>query len=343
MKTSLSVRLSIKYFFAAVLFLTLLLSTGACGRIKKPPNKEQIKATLPVEITSYSIDDVRFQMTDIEVTIERRQTNDKIDYADVSILMKDEFASRLAYYRLTYVYYDQGGWQLEGYEKTAKTEMLPLSSSLDIEDIKSTVLDEGYAVGELIDEELNPTYEGRPGNIITDNGRLIYRFDINNRFPHCNEIGNVSAHYELKLINDDYDIEEHYRWSFNRVSASTQIDWSPLVGRWHSYDGSISIDINILKTEDNYITLEGVYHRDSSWYTATKEMNVEFNGTFALKYSNPFDPSSFGLREGYYLDISEIANLPNNLFESDVIIWAKNTELAVMGFSYFWTDLIKVE
>lgn len=111
-----------KIVVSLLMGILLCIFLTSCG-IPKPPNEKQIAEEFPDEITTIIIEnpfdatnlDV-YEMNIEELSIEKRQTNEKNDVAYCIVELANEYYHFTKYVRLNYNYYDQGGWILDGWD-----------------------------------------------------------------------------------------------------------------------------------------------------------------------------------------------------------------------------------
>lgn len=127
-----------------LLILMLLPMYLLSGCAAKPPGEKELEATFTedflTEVAKYRIDGIEEEFSIDDVTLVRRQTNEKQDVSDCTISLSHPSYRCEVNVTLHYEYYDEGGWFLEEW-KINDTQMQPLQG------VSSGVSD--YAENEL--------------------------------------------------------------------------------------------------------------------------------------------------------------------------------------------------
>ena len=99
----------------SILFCFLLTSCG----IPKPPEANQINQDFSEQYSTFSVENP-FDETNpyvydmnISASVDKRQTNEKSDNAYCRVQLVNEYYKITKYLKLTYFFYDKGGWILE--------------------------------------------------------------------------------------------------------------------------------------------------------------------------------------------------------------------------------------
>ena len=119
----------------AFVILLLLVALGLCSCRSNPLKAEQIKETLPKEVTELIINDPFdstnndvYQLSVNSVEIEKRQTNDKSDVVWCAIEMENEYYRYTRFITCHYSFYDEGGWLLDNWEENREPEWTVLQN-----------------------------------------------------------------------------------------------------------------------------------------------------------------------------------------------------------------------
>lgn len=168
-------RVFYRVLFVLSISIIMMIVLSSCGA-RRPPQKARIIKDLSEELSdvkiinplsSTSVETVHVDIKDL--VIEKRQTNDKSDIVFCTVELRNNTYCFTRYLRLSYVYYDQGGWILEDYDDSKKLEWKLLSSPFtgaDAEKLKSIVR---QSITEVGDPEQTVDLEG---------GIISYRFPV---------------------------------------------------------------------------------------------------------------------------------------------------------------------
>jgi hypothetical protein len=223
------------------------------------------------------------------LTIDRRQTNEKEDIVYAVIDMEDSYVHRTAYYLFTINYYNKGGWMIEKWKQYQDTTSYPLSCPA--ENMANDVISEQYK---------SYTLKSVDANDLVD-GKCTYVFDINDARRYVAISGQAEVVFSLNS-NGDY-----LKWSSSSVNDSGIAAKWDIAGKWtarmHSvfdylFDTTVETSVNITKVTDTTFHLNGELILLSSDQPRTR---YSLNGDLNLLSQS--QPRQYPLNEiGLYYD-----------------------------------------
>lgn len=198
----------------------LCIFLTSCSSIPKPPTETQIAKELPDGITTIVIEnpfdytnaDV-YKMNIEEVSIEKRQTNEKSDVVYCTVELSSEYYHFTKYVKLDYNYYDQGGWILDAWEYYNNTSYQILANPFS-ED--SAALKWAY---EYSDVSLEST------TLDTNQNSITYELQVENQHLYATIGG--------KLI-DTYTFNGT-QWTEYADASAIHTEWN-IVGNWEYFE-----------------------------------------------------------------------------------------------------------
>lgn len=237
----------------------------ACGR-PQPPSEKEIANSLSDEIKSLVIkhrisesDKLIFEEdfarenpadvyeTDVRsVSIEKRQTNEKEDIVYCEVALENTYYACTKYLKLSYNYYDQGGWILDGWSEYATSKLDVKENPIKSERIVQILEHRGYTSvdDETVDQDLG-------------NGVVQFAFEVKRS---C-----TNGWYEgTAIVTCQFDGTS---WSYALNNDDVQFVWD-LVGRWgyrkvvESWSGEASeasIVVTIQRFDPERLTMEGTW------------------------------------------------------------------------------------
>lgn len=259
-----------KKYIKIICLITLILCCVflvACNGIKKPLNKNKIAEVVPEEILAYSLNNKHEVMSIKDVSIERRQTNNKEDIVYLAIDMESSDLHRTAYYIFTINYYDTGGWILDNWETYQDTVAYPLKAP-PIE-AANKVMDEYFT---------NYNYDKTNTDNIRD-GSCTITFDVNDTRPNLTYSGKADVIFRLYQPQP-----ERFLWNTSINRSEIISKWN-IIGEWsaiHDGYGYNYLSMNITEVTDNTIKVNGVYGYSSNSYSQSAE-NCDFNEAFPFQ------------------------------------------------------------
>ncbi len=252
------------------LLLMVLVLSGCAKKIPKPPSEEQIQSELSVQLPDLQIDDYVYELGHISnIEIEKRQTNEKDD------LVYFFFTASYGQYSLTggyayyYVYYDEGGWILEGTQEYGETEIISEGDdppiSVDMNRMGWEIMQslEEAGLTETNCEKINDTC-------------FVYYYNYAENREYQNKTGTVSATYVL-----EQDAWMEYHWEQTVDTSNVVATWD-LVGNWHGEiegwgDYLLDVTIDSCDFETGALHVSKVVMEDiDSWIGNTIHERTDF-------------------------------------------------------------------
>lgn len=183
--------------------LLLAMTIAGCGVSRVPNNKhlqEMLVAKYPECLQLDIHNDEFFEIDDFEII--RRQTNKetKVDDVDCKVTMSNENYEVILNYKLHLNFYDEGGWQLDGYELLDGEEIKVKNNTLP-DAVKESEMDgyiENYGKMNFVEE----VFDAETGNVIR-------KYSVNNDFNYLSVSGDITVEY--KLCKTDWD-DKVYMW-----------------------------------------------------------------------------------------------------------------------------------
>lgn len=202
-------------FSAAVLSLLSCAMLSSCG-IPNPPQQKQLIRDLPSDITAITVEnpfdltdmDV-YEMEDVSLSIEKRQTNEKEDFVYCVVDLKNQYYYFTKYVKLNYTYYDQGGWILDGWEYYQDTSYQVLANPFD-EEQAALKWSYDYSTVSLEDTALE-----------LEQNSITYEFYVENQHKHAVTAGNLTVTYTFNGT----------QWIENADVSDVLTEWN-IVGDW---------------------------------------------------------------------------------------------------------------
>ena len=206
----------------------LLCGLTACG-IEKPPKESEIAGTFPEEITTIMVEnpydltnaDV-YQMDVAEVTLEKRQTNEKTDIAYCVVDLENELYAIRRYLTLNYIYYDKGGWILENWSEYQNPEVTVLSAPFNASDEE---VKWSYSYDEVLVERF----------ALTDETTLQATMQVTKNHANAVDSGRLVNSYSLQATQGS----QWLTWTEATDTSSINRKWL-LEGRWAGYQNNNS-------------------------------------------------------------------------------------------------------
>lgn len=210
-----------KRLVVALLLLTILILSGCTTRIPDPPDEKQIQSEVSSQLATIQVDDYDYELKYISnIEIEKRQTNEKDDLVYFFFTASYGQYSLSGGYAYYYVYYDEGGWILEGTQEYGETKIVtegeqpPLCLDADGTgwEIEQSLV--GANVTEINCEKVNETC-------------FVYYYDYAENRKYQNKTSGVTITYTLKQ-----DALMKYHWEQSVDTNDVVTTWD-LVGDWH--------------------------------------------------------------------------------------------------------------
>lgn len=242
--------------------------------------EKSLISTLPEEITTcyYRDTDGNDNLNVLEIknfTIDRQTTDGNFKSADCTIEMEGTDLKKTVYVNLSCIKYDDGSWQVEGYQELSEPIVIPKRQPSEWEFISYIEKETGFK--QLIKED---------ESIDLQNRKIMYTYNALDGNEYITFTGDgVSCIAELECYDyygSDYDTV-YYKWDFY-VENKMKIIWNVL-GNWHleapysSKSGSPNyiLDMTVEKLEWN--SKSG----NCKYYCPTFSGDV-FTGKYDVKY-----------------------------------------------------------
>lgn len=306
------------FCLSVFLFLFILLVSG-CG-VSKVPNenelKEMLSAKYPECLQRYIYQDEVFEIDNFEIL--RRQTNkeEKTDKVDCKLTVHNEYYEGVFNYTLHLNYYDEGGWQLDGYEKLGDEEIKATKNTLPAE-MKESEID---------------NYTNYYGNITfieelfdIETGIVTRKYEVNNGFNYLTVSGDIVVEYELIKANrvengyfwvphytnnvvQTWSLDTNYKFNAEPQEYSWQSDFNDQVPKIFGADGDgediakgiAYIEVKNITSEEIEIVAD-IINRDYDGgfsFDSFSQKNITFN----IK-EHGYSQRVFSNRDGDYINL----------------------------------------
>lgn len=244
--------------------------------------------------------------------IEKRQTNkeDKEDIIFANLIIKNTYFQTELYCKITYLYYDEGGWIFENCEILEKNS-IPLTGVVtelcNYEAVNTELYKNTFSPKITLDFNANLTVVSQETDC--ENGRdIIYLRGIGNNYTYNAEM-EFCFDQTHGWIGVDYS-DKH------PILLNVDCDFSKMVGTFKllvpaSYHGKMSGLLNITSLDEKTFEISGTldYHIDSSprdVHVNTVPFNVVYNkekmvATFSYKYGK-YDSEWYNWNFSYDFD-----------------------------------------
>jgi hypothetical protein len=253
--------------------LVMVLGMVGCGgdSPNRPLNERGLADIIPENILSYSLDGETRIMSVNSITIDRRQTIDKVDTVYTVIEMSDEYVRRTAYYKFTINFYDVGGWMIDEQEQYQDTTAIPLKIPSGLEDKAADVMSE---------RQIN-NFNMLSINQNIEEGTVNFIFDIQDTQLYLTHSGTFNIEYSFRSVGEGFS---WIRTSWHQNDLITSLNRSNLVGEWSGEIGDYwAVYLFIEDVTDTTIHVSGVLysrefiHRnfDSSPFNNIVEYNYD--------------------------------------------------------------------
>ena len=247
-------------FILWICIFVFIISLAACGR--RPLNDRGLSKIIPEEILIYSLDYNENKMSVKNVTIERRQTNDKEDIVYAIISMEDDYIHRTAYYILTINYYDVGGWIIDSWEEYQETEAYPLQPP-----------SESLITNHLNERFKNFSFISNDKESVKDR-HYSYTYFVND------EEQNFTRYGEITIIFSLYGSDNLF-WRPVINTDDLNISWN-IIGNW-----------NITYGRDNVGKLNISQVTNTSIHASSRNFGRGFDQNFIYNLSNNDETLTF--------------------------------------------------
>lgn len=237
-------KLSLKriLFFTFTMILSSILLSG-CKQ--SPPNEEKIAQDIPLALKNLTVDNEIYELDVVSIEIEKRQTNEKDDLVYFQFEMNHGAYTVTGGYAFYYIYYDEGGWILEGTQEygemaiTYEGETSPLETDLDA---TSWELDQALHYYDTVAQ--TACWKNGPAS-------YTYTYDVAKSLPYQSKAGTITLTYTL---TSDYWLDYHWERAVDDSAVSASWD---IIGTWQ---GTISDDETIVVTVDSFDPITQIIH-----------------------------------------------------------------------------------
>lgn len=242
-----------KRVFGVVIFFVCAMLLSSCG-IPKPPDEAQIMEDIPDQYVASELtihynflhqESFDFYPNEWNVSIDKRQTDEKEDLVYCQLDAEDSLYHVTKFFKLLYIYYDEGGWVLEDLREYED----PIVSFLD------KPFDEDFFAQECSELESRTSHSSGlggtvnftvtiPDEAVLDNNTntVTYRVHIDEDYPNYTQVSEREA--VCRFAGYDMWVDYHDK----QILSS---DWSKVIGEWVLYTRSGEpTDELILKIEE---------------------------------------------------------------------------------------------
>ena len=221
----------------SILFCFLLTSCG----IPKPPEANQINQDFSEQYSTFSVENP-FDETNpyvydmnISASVDKRQTNEKSDNAYCRVQLVNEYYKITKYLKLTYFFYDKGGWILENCTEYQDPDYELLRCPFDAEEI-APLLTNDYS-----------TVEFKEMNEHLSEGKIDFCFEVKDVQENVTSEGNV-------IVSLQYHGAD---WTYELDKSDVFLEWN-IKGHWYStiYSG---LYMDVLDMTSDSVLLDVIY------------------------------------------------------------------------------------
>ena len=165
----------------------------------RPLGERELATVIPDDVFTFLINGETTTMAITEVTIERRQTNNKEDVVYAVIEMENDYTHRTEYYRLTINFYDIGGWQIDDFESYQSFVAIPINPPSDNfaqSDTVSQYVNQGYEVSFLSSNTAN-----------WESGESSFVFEVSREERFYSHGGTVTANIRFNESQNSWRVD----------------------------------------------------------------------------------------------------------------------------------------
>lgn len=289
-----------------------MLCVCSCGTVKKVDESQIVSDLNQTEIGMYSLQNTKNNMNVEEVVIEKRLSEKKQDDIFAEIHMTDGEYSRISYYILHYIKYEEG-WNLEYYEKY--DEDIYTVEDVNFLDNLAETYAQDYFVDLGIDE-----YEQMSKRVSDGNQYAEYTFGVEEEFKYCSIGGNITIFFEFGFS------EEGCNWYENIDDSNLTCEWN-VIGNWggeiiaEGSDERDTIEFSIEQINDGQLYITGLKDTHYYWFTAPSSTRNYIDDPGWVDAEITTNHIKFSLGSGakndivFYRDIAYVEN--NILYDAD--------------------------
>lgn len=284
-------------FTAGLLAVLGLLWLTACG--SSVPSKKQMAEDLSEDVRTIYIYD-NYEETPLvldvtDITIEKRQTNEKDDTVYCTVTMENENYRYIADYILFYNYYDEGGWILDNCctdpEGTAGMEIIPLNGLP--EKTANAEMDCYYFDSCSLTDQSFDAYEDGSAEICGSS----FTYDVSYTNTYGSYNGTVSLNYYF------YSEGTYGYWTYDALTYNDSFQWD-VTGTWEtestnelnnhtSYlnNDTVSMELDSIDLENYMVTasVSNSYEDSIVWFADEGPKMVEHGTDGMVSESFYFD------------------------------------------------------
>lgn len=209
-----------KFVFSLLMAVVVFACMTACG-VPSPPNEKQIAKDLTTDIYTVAVKSPFDPIgTDVyaldikDITIFKRQTNEKEDTAYCVVELENEYYRFTKYVKLLYNFYDKGGWILDDWEYYDDMSYQLIGNPLE---------------GDLVVSKFSYEYdkaELEESAFDADTGSVVFTVNVSSK--HENAV--VSGRLE-----DTYTFCGN-QWIENYDSSDLSTEWNNVLGTWEYFE-----------------------------------------------------------------------------------------------------------
>lgn len=285
------------FFLSGMLCMILLLSSCGIGS----PSENDLMEYVPSEVLNYYFDGQQYTSKVSEMTLIRRQTNEKVDTADCEFILTGGPLVRKIGLTMTSGYYDKGGWMLDSYELLSpeRWEFSDDAGDAAVYDVANM---EYYLFG---NNEINFTK-----TVLEDTpGHLEVQFSFEDKHANINIYGDIFATANLESFTENSS--SNYYWAVSYDNDNIVYDWSPIIGTWTA-DGMLQSWTSMFEYVQNptltIVDIGGSIHYGApgvaylfsytQWDSFRKSASTKGGKETVIYSTNSFEDEyiSFGLR-----------------------------------------------
>lgn len=252
------------------------------------PKEGQIKEDIPEDMRVIYVDsgfgEETITLDVTEVNILKRQTNEKDDTVYCTVVMSNDDYEYTADWVLNYVYYDQGGWVLEGYTYNEQSDNSPILIPLT-----------GVSQ-EVADSEMNCYYFDSfalKEHVFEDESDGYYEY-YHSYFDYEVEYSNTYCSYNGNVILDYYfqNDKNYGYWGYGDPQYSDEFQWN-VEGVWETtelnnlkdaiqvgrHEDTVKISIDSIDIDNGFVDVSvsnTYFSKTWVWYSGENSNYVEY-------------------------------------------------------------------
>lgn len=262
-----------------VLLGGMMLALTACQ--DSVPKEGQIKEDIPEDMRVIYVDsgfgEETITLDVTEVNILKRQTNEKDDTVYCTVVMSNDNYEYTADWVLNYVYYDQGGWILEGYTYNEQSDNSPILIPLTgiSQEIADAEMDcyyfDSFTLKEHVFEDESDGYY--------EYYHSYFDYEVEYSNTYCSYNGNVILDYYFQ--ND----KNYGYWGYGDPQYSDEFQWN-VEGVWETTEtnevssleeDTVKVNIDSIDMDNGFIDVfvSNTYLDTMTWFEGEDGNYVE--------------------------------------------------------------------